>query len=228
MIVLVLMSFSQLVCKQGQVVNPGTILGKEWFSALTNPGNSNMDPELMGNLSFASSPSPSPTCNSECHCTSSQNLPVCYAEKDLVFPSACHAGCTTYDPVSQVYTNCSCLPSLNIELKPGKCVNPDSCYNTFLVFLALMAMVRFGGSFGRIGNVLIPYRYNLLMWLNPSVIIFWLGSTSCYNLPLCWINRCVDQSQKSLASGLSFVMWSIVSIPSPIMYGKIIGKKYVL
>lgn len=157
-IVGVVFSFSQLVCKQGQVVDTSQITNVQSFYHDIEWGNNSM-------FSSANMPMTSPgqmpyesSCNSDCNCVSSQNTPVCYQDKRLIYYSACHAGCKSFDPVSHIYTNCSCLPSPDIALVPGKCVDPNSCYSTFILFISLMAVVRFGSSFGRIGNVLIPYR----------------------------------------------------------------------
>lgn len=47
-------------------------------------------------------------CNNNCHCDSVQYNPVCDSNTGKTFYSACHAGCQSYDALSQVYSNCSC------------------------------------------------------------------------------------------------------------------------
>ncbi|ODN02542.1 Solute carrier organic anion transporter family member 1B1, partial [Orchesella cincta] len=199
--VVVLISFPHLVCKQGQVVDPKTMSPSIFANYLS--GANEFDSNLTwgnGTSHYGSGPGGEQlqqSCSSDCNCAKGQVTPVCYQDKQLMFYSACHAGCKSYDATNQLFAECSCLPSPDITLSLGKCVDASACYYTFVILIALMAMLRFGSSFGRIGNVLIPYR-------------------------------CVDRSQKSLASGLSFLMWSIVSIPSPIVYGRIIDSTCLL
>lgn len=151
LIVMVVLSFSQLVCKQGELVDTSSLyMGDGGFSNHIHFGSSN-----DSDTSTLAMPD---GCSSNCNCARGQITPVCYQDKNLMFYSACHAGCKSYDTANQLYSNCSCLPSPEITLSPGKCVDPNACFSTFVVFVSLMAMVRFGSSFGRIGNVLIPYR----------------------------------------------------------------------
>ncbi|CAL8090219.1 unnamed protein product [Orchesella dallaii] len=163
----VLLSFPHLVCEQGQVVDTKT-MSPSIFANNHSPANEFDSNRSWGNGTshYGSGPGVAAggaqlqqSCSSDCNCASGQITPVCYQDKQLMFYSACHAGCKSYDATSQLFTDCSCLPSPELTLSLGKCVDPASCYYTFVILIALMAMLRFGSSFGRIGNVLIPYRY---------------------------------------------------------------------
>lgn len=64
------------------------------------------------------------SCNIDCNCMANKIQPVCYREKNEIFYSACHAGCTIGDPLddgSFAISNCSCLPDPKIVLTQGTC-----------------------------------------------------------------------------------------------------------
>jgi len=51
----------------------------------------------------------STNCNANCSCEGVSYSPVCHEETDTTYFSACHAGCSSWDPETKVYNNCSCL-----------------------------------------------------------------------------------------------------------------------
>jgi len=95
-------------------------------------------------------------CNTNCDCQASKLLPVCFKEENKVFYSACHAGCTSYD--DGIISNCSCIsdsPAATVTL--GSCA--ESCSKVFIIFMAINALIKLLDSTGRIGNMLVSYRY---------------------------------------------------------------------
>jgi len=94
-------------------------------------------------------------CNLGCNCKTSKILPVCYQEENTVFYSACHAGCETMNGNS--IGNCSCIPDPHATLTLGNC--STGCGQIFLIFLIVGAVINFIDATGRIGNMLVSYRY---------------------------------------------------------------------
>lgn len=97
----------------------------------------------------------SSTCNQDCHCKTSKILPICHKEENTVYYSACHAGCTVYE--NNTIGNCSCIPDPTATVTLGNC--SQSCTQIFIMFLAISALIKFVDATGRIGNMLISYRY---------------------------------------------------------------------
>ncbi|KAL7741487.1 hypothetical protein ACLKA6_000807 [Drosophila palustris] len=48
-------------------------------------------------------------CNANCACEGVSYSPVCHVESDTSYFSACHAGCSSWNPDAKVYDNCTCL-----------------------------------------------------------------------------------------------------------------------
>jgi hypothetical protein len=130
MYVIVKASFTQMGCDQGDI-----FFGA---SSTENDGLRNLTAE----------------CNVDCNCKVNKMFPVCYKETNTMFYSACHAGCTYH--VNGTISDCSCLPSPSDELKMGPC--SENCWNMFLVFLGVSAVIKLIDSSGRIGNMLVSYR----------------------------------------------------------------------
>ncbi len=119
----------------------------------------------VGNIEFGTKLSDgtwnlSSTCNEDCNCKTSKILPVCYKEENTVYYSACHAGCTSFDKEMQTFSNCSCINNENPTVVLGNC--SEGCAKVFLLFLAISALIKFIDSTGRIGNMLISYRYEFI------------------------------------------------------------------
>ncbi|XP_034472756.1 solute carrier organic anion transporter family member 74D [Drosophila innubila] len=51
----------------------------------------------------------STNCNANCSCEGVSYSPVCHVESDTTYFSACHAGCSSWNPDTKVYDNCTCL-----------------------------------------------------------------------------------------------------------------------
>lgn len=51
-------------------------------------------------------------CNANCSCEGVSYSPVCHVQSDTTYFSACHAGCTSWNPDTKVYDNCTCLTNL--------------------------------------------------------------------------------------------------------------------
>lgn len=48
------------------------------------------------------------SCNSNCYCDEISYTPICNTQTNETYFSPCHAGCISFDPKQNVYTNCSC------------------------------------------------------------------------------------------------------------------------
>ncbi|OXA43717.1 Solute carrier organic anion transporter family member 1A2 [Folsomia candida] len=128
--VLVKISFTQMGCHQGA----------------PNFGSHNEETGTW-NLTVA--------CNADCNCKANKISPVCWKEKQTIFYSACHAGCTTFQDGG--VSNCSCIDAdPTAILTPGTC--NEGCLTMFLIFLGVNAFIKLIDSSGRIGNMLVSYR----------------------------------------------------------------------
>ncbi|XP_067623992.1 solute carrier organic anion transporter family member 74D [Eurosta solidaginis] len=52
-------------------------------------------------------------CNNKCGCDNVAYSPVCHEPSDTTFFSACHAGCRGWDSDKKIFSNCSCIETLN-------------------------------------------------------------------------------------------------------------------
>lgn len=48
------------------------------------------------------------SCNENCYCDDMSYTPICHDQLNETFFSPCHAGCKVFDPIQNLYTNCSC------------------------------------------------------------------------------------------------------------------------
>ncbi|XP_041473854.1 solute carrier organic anion transporter family member 4A1-like [Lytechinus variegatus] len=134
-------------------------------------------------------------CNKECNCERSFE-PVCGSDNVLYY-SACHAGCFEQSESNSVlqYADCSCIrnntgPGLGTA-KPGKCY--IFCSSTRPFFLVTFLLLTFAGM------VLVPV---------------WTATI-----------RCVPHSQRTFALGLQSLLYSALgTIPGPVVLGLLIDK----
>ncbi|KAL5240236.1 hypothetical protein ACI65C_007646 [Semiaphis heraclei] len=98
-------------------------------------------------------------CNVGCNCGKSMNYnPVCSFDGSTTFYSPCYAGCTLETIANggvKAYSNCTCIGGLGTATE-GVC--PVACGHDFIIFLALMGVMRFLSSTGRSGNTIIQFR----------------------------------------------------------------------
>lgn len=48
------------------------------------------------------------SCNDNCYCDDVSYTPICNIQTNETFFSPCHAGCKSFDPKKNLYTDCSC------------------------------------------------------------------------------------------------------------------------
>ncbi|CAD7086074.1 unnamed protein product [Hermetia illucens] len=153
------------------------------------------------------------TCNENCHCDEVRYTPVCHEPSNQVFFSPCHAGCKTWEPKQNIYSNCSCLSnnttpffstispldSLASTIKPppaevlvGGLCTAKNCSIQFYAFALFTMFIGWLNSTGKIGNILVNYR-------------------------------AVADKDKAFTQGLTLTVLSLCAfIPGPIIYGRII------
>ncbi|CAG2105376.1 unnamed protein product [Medioppia subpectinata] len=97
-------------------------------------------------------------CNQNCDCSTSVFTPMCSADRVTTFFSPCYAGCTNFDKVTGIATNCTCISIYGGHATSGYCQSDaDNCTNlyNFLIVKTLPAIVT---STVRIGNILLTLR----------------------------------------------------------------------
>lgn len=160
-------------------------------------------------------------CNSGCHCDFIKYNPVC-SQNGKTYISACHAGCRDVINVngSNLFSDCSCIKrdevlSLERMTEIGKTLPMEKilestsqkagfaipgtcqvdCLFQFYIFLAVVCLLKFSGATGRASNFLVTVR-------------------------------CVEEKDKAVAMGFALMMMSLCAfVPSPILFGIILGKK---
>ncbi|MBN3289767.1 SO1C1 protein, partial [Polypterus senegalus] len=138
------------------------------------------------------------TCNSDCHCSTSQWDPVC-GENGLTYISPCLAGCKQLQGFGKntTYQDCRCIASFpsgasNFSSTLGQCPRDKKCSKMFIYYIAFQSL---------------------------SFFLYSLGSVPMYMLNL----RCVEPELKSLAIGIfTMAMRTLAGIPAPIYFGAII------
>ncbi|XP_030383373.1 solute carrier organic anion transporter family member 74D-like isoform X2 [Scaptodrosophila lebanonensis] len=193
----------------------------------------------MASLSAASS-----NCTAACHCDFVQYSPIC-GQDNVTYISPCHAGCTGQykdENDRMVFSGCGCIADSNSSKEPqtqigidGAC--PVDCSKQFIAFVAVMCFLKFVGSFGRAGNLLLALRCvstedktfslgfgNTLLslvsfipspiffgWLLDSFCLVW-GKT-CSNKGNCWLydTKSLRYTLNLTSAGLIFVgaFWNI-------------------
>eukprot|EP00048_Salpingoeca_helianthica_P018507 m.242168 g.242168 ORF g.242168 m.242168 type:complete len:709 (+) comp25320_c0_seq1:263-2389(+) len=81
-------------------------------------------------------------CNSHCNCSQITYRPVCADSLGQTFQSVCHAGCQS-SLSSSLFSNCTCLPSLNATVSDGKCRGDCNLLPVFLVVLLVLMLFSF-------------------------------------------------------------------------------------
>ncbi|XP_038058054.1 solute carrier organic anion transporter family member 4A1-like [Patiria miniata] len=83
------------------------------------------------------------TCNAACDCSTEFYSPVC-GDNGMIYFSACHAGCQSYDDQTDIYSDCECT-DLNDSVvggaTPGLC--HASCSHLWLFIVVLTAIIVF-------------------------------------------------------------------------------------
>lgn len=139
-----------------------------------------------------------------CNCENVKYSPVCHQPTKTTFFSACHAGCKSVPTdlgSESVFSNCSCIPSLNSTLQDQGLVSnldlvtagpcKENCFTPYVLFTFVMTFSNFLGCTGRIGYMLLSFR-------------------------------CVDTRDKSLVQGILLMVFSLLAlIPGPIIFGAI-------
>ncbi|KAH8301816.1 hypothetical protein KR059_012315, partial [Drosophila kikkawai] len=158
------------------------------------------------------------SCSASCDCEFVYYAPVCSSE-NVTYISACHAGCTEkgLDELGRtIYTGCKCLGSfLNqtlisnetslVSQSPsvvdGAC--PVNCDQQFLIFLAVMYLLRFVSATGSSSNQLLALRcvstkdktfsmgfstmmLTVLVYIPGPIISGWMWDSYC----LVWGKTC--------------------------------------
>ncbi|KAJ8020668.1 Solute carrier organic anion transporter family member 4A1 [Holothuria leucospilota] len=131
-------------------------------------------------------------CNVDCNCGTNYD-PVCGISNNVMYYTACHAGCKFMDTDGddKIYSNCTCIEEVGSEgiAKQGKCYH--DCDNQTVFF------------FGVFGGLLFGFAIVV-----PSVTA---------------ILSVVDESQRSLSLGLQSLFYRCLgTVPGPIIFGKLI------
>ncbi|XP_015376855.1 PREDICTED: solute carrier organic anion transporter family member 4C1-like [Diuraphis noxia] len=130
-------------------------------------------------------------CNVGCNCGKSMNYnPVCSFDGSTTFYSPCYAGCTLETIVNgsvKAYSNCTCIGGLGTATEGG-C--PVACGHDFIIFLALMGVMRFLSSTGRSGNTIIQFRsvrrnIRRFFEIGHATCMVWGGN--CGTEGNCWL-----------------------------------------
>ncbi|CAG2102525.1 unnamed protein product [Medioppia subpectinata] len=126
----------------------------------------------------------SAACNQGCDCTTSVFTPMCSADRVTTFFSPCYAGCTDFDKVTGIATNCTCISDHGGLATSGYCQSDaDNCTNLVIdpkdksfamgfvnSFLALFAYIPYPLIFGAIAD---------------SVCLVW--ESTCGKTGNCWL-----------------------------------------
>lgn len=108
-------------------------------------------------------------CSSDCNCNSLPYTPVCHTPTQKTFFSPCHAGCKSFNETTKTFANCSCAIDYNNEfsnlaeeifddsVSSGVCI--VNCETAFWAFTIISMVINFLGSTGRIGNILLNFRF---------------------------------------------------------------------
>ena len=75
----------------------------------------------MGDLSNLTN-----VCNSGCACDGVPYSPVCNIDTQSTYFSPCHAGCTSWDEKSRIYSNCTCGTFINRHWRPQSTIKPTT------------------------------------------------------------------------------------------------------
>lgn len=104
------------------------------FAGVTEPYKDGYTPDIL-NISS--------TCNIDCHCEQKFD-PICGPD-DVMYYSACHAGCIgkTEDGDTTTYVDCSCLPAGTNDAVIGRCDIPCDLLPTYIVCLFIMLTLGF-------------------------------------------------------------------------------------
>lgn len=96
-------------------------------------------------------------CNKDCACDYVKYNPVCSADGEDSFISACHAGCKRQQLLNgtKIFSDCSCISSG--KATSGNCI--VDCYSKFYIFLTVVCILKFSGATGRASNFLVTVRY---------------------------------------------------------------------
>ncbi|XP_017835385.1 solute carrier organic anion transporter family member 74D [Drosophila busckii] len=111
----------------------------------------------------ATAMSPYNACSSTCHCEYVHFAPICAAD-NVTYISACHAGCSSKQQNElgiMEYSDCKCISNSTVVSQPliataGAC--PVDCSQQFLIFLAVMCLLKFVGASARTSNLLLALR----------------------------------------------------------------------
>ncbi|XP_072175384.1 solute carrier organic anion transporter family member 4A1-like [Diadema setosum] len=154
-----------------------------------------------GSLSYGGgSANLSAECNSHCHCTDNFQ-PVC-GEDDVMYYSACHAGCETVQS-EDTYEKCHCIASSNSTSQSpnyghgvsGRCATDCPLRAPFFALLFLMITFTFLATVPMITGTL----------------------------------RVVSRSQRTYALGVQSLMFRMLgSVPGPVVFGALIDKSCLL
>ncbi|SPP90186.1 solute carrier organic anion transporter family member 74D-like [Drosophila guanche] len=153
------------------------------------------------------------SCSLSCHCDYVHFAPVCSPTNET-FISACHAGCSeklTDDQGRTTYSGCKCissslspnltLPDENQFASDGVC--PVDCYDQFLIYLAVMCLLKFVGATGRSTDLLLVLRcvpaedktialgigsmlFSVLSFIPSPIVFGWILDSYC----LVWGKTC--------------------------------------
>lgn len=98
------------------------------------------------------------SCNSNCVCGDISYHPVCDHSTATTYFSPCHAGCTSFDEILNIYTNCSCtgVMTVNQTTTPNACVS--ECDFEYYAYSLISMVTSFIGLFGMMGNILLNFR----------------------------------------------------------------------
>ncbi|XP_071854105.1 solute carrier organic anion transporter family member 4A1-like isoform X2 [Apostichopus japonicus] len=161
------------------------------FAGVTAPydnGGSELGQDVVMNITDS--------CNKHCQCIDSF-APVC-GSNDVMYYSACHAGCSSFEIVNgtKMYVDCECIsatsgsPGLRGIANPGRC-SLDDCFRPYIFFGLTLFLVICSSM------VLVPSQTMLLGVVSPS--------------------------QRTTATGLGSLMFrAFGSVPGPIILGTII------
>lgn len=160
------------------IVGVISVLGIVSYAFLGCPASDNHG-ALLSNGELATDQ----VCNAGCNCDYVKYSPVCSEDGGTTFISPCHAGCRQqqYSNGSKIFTDCKCVKPSAVSGSPewlvpensplpepptskflggitfsGSC--PIDCSKKFIIFLAVMCLLKFSGSSGRASNFLLSVR----------------------------------------------------------------------
>lgn len=140
------------------------------------------------------------TCNVDCLCGEEYD-PICGDSNNIIYYSACHAGCKVLDDsdvTKKVFSNCSCIPSNDNAEEYGGTASQGRCTYPLCSIAA-------------------PFLICVIIVLFTSLLIIVPSVTMLYAV--------VSPNQRTTAMGVQSLMYrAFGTVPGPILFGLLIDK----